>query len=86
MLNIDRSRQVLEISLPIVGGMVSQNVLNLVDAAMVGTQGSAAIAAIGISGFINFMAVAFLLALLRVCRPWCRVALAKVVAKKRRTL
>lgn len=59
MLNIDRSRQVLEISLPIVGGMVSQNVLNLVDAAMVGTQGSAAIAAIGISGFINFMAVAF---------------------------
>ena len=59
MLNKDRSRQVLEISLPIVGGMVSQNVLNLVDAAMVGTQGSAAIAAIGISGFINFMAVAF---------------------------
>lgn len=39
--------------------MISQNVLNLVDAAMVGTQGSAAIAAIGISGFINFMAVAF---------------------------
>jgi len=59
LLNKDRSRQVLEISLPIVGGMVSQNVLNLVDAAMVGTQGSAAIAAIGISGFINFMAVAF---------------------------
>ncbi|WP_223668632.1 MATE family efflux transporter [Kangiella shandongensis] len=59
MLNKDRSRQVLEISLPIVGGMISQNILNLVDAAMVGTQGSAAIAAIGISGFINFMAVAF---------------------------
>lgn len=59
MLNKDRSRQVLDISLPIVGGMISQNILNLVDAAMVGTQGSAAIAAIGISGFINFMAVAF---------------------------
>ncbi|NVJ65052.1 MAG: MATE family efflux transporter [Gammaproteobacteria bacterium] len=59
MLNKDRSLQVLQISLPIVGGMISQNVLNLVDAAMVGTQGSAAIAAIGLAGFINFMAVAF---------------------------
>ena len=59
MLNKDRSQQVLQISLPIVGGMISQNILNLVDAAMVGTQGSAAIAAIGIAGFINFMAVAF---------------------------
>lgn len=59
MLNKDRSQQVLKLSLPIVGGMISQNILNLVDAAMVGTQGSAAIAAIGISGFINFMAVAF---------------------------
>ncbi|NVK22192.1 MAG: MATE family efflux transporter [Kangiellaceae bacterium] len=59
MLNKNRSQQVLHISLPIVGGMISQNVLNLVDAAMVGTQGSAAIAAIGIAGFINFMAVAF---------------------------
>ncbi len=39
--------------------MISQNILNLVDAAMVGSQGSAAIAAIGIAGFINFMAVAF---------------------------
>lgn len=59
LLNKDRSQQVLQISLPIVGGMISQNILNLVDAAMVGTQGSAAIAAIGIAGFINFMAVAF---------------------------
>ncbi|WP_251359127.1 MATE family efflux transporter [Kangiella sp. TOML190] len=59
MLDKNRSQQVLQISLPIVGGMISQNVLNLVDAAMVGTQGSAAIAAIGLAGFINFMAVAF---------------------------
>lgn len=59
MLDKQRSQQVLQISLPIVGGMISQNILNLVDAAMVGSQGSAAIAAIGLCGFINFMAAAF---------------------------
>ena len=38
---------------------MSQNVLNLIDAAMVGVLGSASLAAIGLAGFINFMAVAF---------------------------
>ncbi len=40
--------------------MVSQNVLNLVDTAMVGTQGTAALAAVGIGSFANFMAFAFI--------------------------
>lgn len=42
------------------GGMVSQNVLNLVDTAMVGTLGKAALAAVGLGGFVNFMCQAFL--------------------------
>lgn len=41
--------------------MVSQNVLNLVDTAMVGTLGNAALAAVGIGGFVVFMCQAFIL-------------------------
>ncbi len=40
--------------------MVSQNVLNLVDLAMVGTLGNAAVAAVGVGGFTNFVATAFI--------------------------
>jgi putative MATE family efflux protein len=43
--------------------MISQNVLNLVDTAMVGTLGDAALAAVGIGGFANFMFMALLLGL-----------------------
>ena len=43
--------------------MVSQNVLNLVDAAMVGTLGDAALAATGMGSFANFMAIAFVMGL-----------------------
>ncbi len=49
------------LALPIIGGMVSQNVLNLVDTAMVGTLGNAALAAVGIGGFANFFAMSALL-------------------------
>lgn len=48
------------LSLPIIGGMVSQNVLNLVDTAMVGTLGEAALAAVGQASFLNFMFIAFI--------------------------
>ena len=41
--------------------MASQNLLNLVDAGMVGTLGDVALAATGIGSFANFMAVAFVL-------------------------
>jgi multidrug resistance protein, MATE family len=43
--------------------MVSQNVMNLVDTAMVGTLGDAALAAVGLGGFANFMFMALLLGL-----------------------
>jgi len=59
---VDRSRlrTILALALPIIGGMVSQNVLNLVDTAMVGYLGDEALAAVGIASFGNFMAMAFI--------------------------
>lgn len=60
-LQSDRARRVLALALPIIGGMVSQNILNLVDTAMVGTLGNAALAAVGIGGFAAFMAQALIL-------------------------
>jgi putative MATE family efflux protein len=43
--------------------MLSQNVLNLIDTAMVGTLGDAALAAVGLGGFANFLFSAFILGL-----------------------
>jgi multidrug resistance protein, MATE family len=59
----DRTRRILVLALPIIGGMMSQNVMNLVDTAMVGTLGDAALAAVGLGGFANFMFMALLLGL-----------------------
>lgn len=59
-MNTARSRTILTLALPIIGGMVSQNVLNLVDTAMVGALGDDALAAVGIASFGNFMAMAFI--------------------------
>ena len=58
-----RRRRVLGLALPIIGGMLSQNVLNLVDTAMVGTLGDAALAGVGLGGFANFLFSAFILGL-----------------------
>ena len=55
-----RRRRILTLALPIIGGMVSQNILNLVDTAMVGVLGAAALAAVGMASFANFMASAFI--------------------------
>jgi putative MATE family efflux protein len=60
MLSAERRRKILRLALPIIGGMVSQNVLNLVDTAMVGTLGAASLAAVGMASFANFMASAFI--------------------------
>lgn len=56
----ERRRDILRISVPIVAGMTSQNLLNLVDAWMVGGLGATPLAAVGLASFVNFMAVAFL--------------------------
>lgn len=60
MLTPKRRTRILGLALPIIGGMVSQNVLNLVDTAMVGQLGDAALAGVGLAGFVNFMAFAFI--------------------------
>jgi multidrug resistance protein, MATE family len=59
-LSKERSREVWRLSLPIIGGMTSQNLLNLVDAWMVGGLGPAALAGTGLANFLNFIAVAFI--------------------------
>ncbi|MCP4413672.1 MAG: MATE family efflux transporter [Gammaproteobacteria bacterium] len=74
-----RRKQILAISIPIIGGMVSQNILNLVDAAMVGHLGSAAMAAVGISSFLNFMAVALFMGI----ATGVQVIVARRVGQKR---
>lgn len=43
--------------------MISQNILNLVDAAMVGRLGSAALGAVGLAGFVNFLAMSLFIGL-----------------------
>jgi putative MATE family efflux protein len=63
MLNRVRIRAILALALPIIGGMASQNVLNLVDTAMVGILGAPALAAVGMGSFANFMAGAFIMGL-----------------------
>ena len=53
----ERRRRILGIALPIIGAMTSQNILNLVDTAMVGALGAAALAGVGMASFLHFMAV-----------------------------
>ncbi len=55
-----RYRKILILALPIVGGMISQNVLNVVDTAMVGTLGATALGAVGLASMVNFMSQAFI--------------------------
>ena len=45
------------------GGMMSQNILNLVDIGMVGHLGDTALAATGIGGFTNYLAISFIIGL-----------------------
>ena len=56
-----RVRRILALALPIIGGMLSQNLLNLVDTAMVGRLGAPALAAVGLGGMVNWLSSAFFL-------------------------
>jgi len=56
-----RRQRILGLALPIVGGMVSQNLLNIVDTAMVGFLGDSALAAVGLGGFVTFMCQSLIL-------------------------
>jgi putative MATE family efflux protein len=59
----ERRKHIWSIALPIMGGMMSQNVLNLVDIGMVGQLGDSALAATGIGSFSSFLAIAFIIGL-----------------------
>ncbi len=58
-----RLEAILKLGLPIIGGMLSQSLLNLVDTAMVGSLGDVALAGVGIGGYANFIAIALILGL-----------------------
>ncbi len=62
-MNTVRYRTILRLALPIMGAMLSQNVLNLVDTAMVGVLGPVALAAVGIGGFATFVGTAVVIGL-----------------------
>jgi len=54
-MDASRRQRIFTLALPIIGGMVSQNLLNVVDTAMVGFLGNAALAAVGLGSFVVFM-------------------------------
>lgn len=62
MIGLDprRRKRVFSLALPIILGMVSQTILNLVDTLMVSKLGAEAIAAVGFGGFANFLGIAFI--------------------------
>ncbi|NQV21010.1 MAG: MATE family efflux transporter [Rhodospirillales bacterium] len=63
MLDRYRLRIIWFLALPIIGGQMSQNLLNLVDMAMAGVLGPYAVAAVGLGGFVNFTAGAVVIGL-----------------------
>jgi MATE family multidrug resistance protein len=62
-LNRARFLRIWHLALPIMGGLVSQNLLNLADSAIVGQLGADALAAVGVANFANFLAAAAIMGL-----------------------
>lgn len=60
---MSRLRRTLSLALPIMGGMVSQNIMNLVDTAMLGVLGDDALASVGLAQFSTFTCGAFIIGL-----------------------
>jgi len=58
-----KTRNILVLGAPIILGMVSQNILNVVDMAMVGRLGKHELASVGLGHFSHFVFVALLLGL-----------------------
>ncbi|GGX78917.1 MATE family efflux transporter [Litchfieldella qijiaojingensis] len=61
----ERSRRdiILKLALPIIAGMLSQSLLNLVDAALVGSLGEIALAGVGIGSYAMFLITAMVFGL-----------------------
>ena len=62
-ISLTRAQRLLGLALPIVGGMLSQNILDIVDMLMVSQLGPTALAAVGIASFANFLAAAVMIGL-----------------------
>ncbi|MCG7548785.1 MATE family efflux transporter [Pseudoalteromonas sp. Of7M-16] len=60
---LDRVKTIVCFAIPIIAGMVSQNVMVVIDMAMVGTLGTDALAAVGIASQVNFVSFALLIGL-----------------------
>lgn len=62
-LRVERARFkiIMSLALPIIGGMGSQTLLNLVDTFMVSRLGKDAVAAVGMASFVNFLLIAFII-------------------------
>ncbi len=58
-----RQTKILSLGLPIIAGMLSQSVLNLIDAALVGQLGETALAGVGVGSYANFVVVSLILGL-----------------------
>ncbi|MEA2117495.1 MATE family efflux transporter [Halovibrio sp. HP20-50] len=58
-----RHGKVVRLALPIMLGMLSQSMLNLVDAALVGHLGEVALAGVGVGGYVMFMLTALVFGL-----------------------
>ncbi len=58
-----RRQTILRLALPIIAGMLSQSLINLIDAAMVGSLGEVALAGVGIGGYAMFLITALVFGL-----------------------
>ncbi|WP_017430376.1 MATE family efflux transporter [Vreelandella jeotgali] len=58
-----RRLKVMRLALPVMLGMLSQSVLNLIDAALVGSLGDVALAGVGVGGYVMFMMTALVFGL-----------------------
>ena len=63
MITKARFSRIMALALPIIGAMLSQNILNLVDTAMVGVLGPNALAGVGVGNFANYMAISAIIGL-----------------------
>lgn len=65
ILRIEQSRlkRIFTIGIPIIGGMLSQSIINLVDAAMVGRLGEHALAGVGIGSYAAFITISLVMGL-----------------------
>ncbi len=58
-----RRQTILRLALPIIAGMLSQSLINLIDAAMVGSLGEVPLAGVGIGGYAMFLVTALVFGL-----------------------